>query len=92
MSLLYILIGWNVITFAVMGIDKFKAASHRWRISEKTLMALAFCMGAAGVLLGMTVFRHKTKHPKFFVGVPVALACNVGVIWLALHMTGTTIG
>jgi len=71
---------WNICTFAVMGIDKAKARQNKWRISESTLMLLALAMGALGVFAGMHVFRHKTKHAKFVLGVPVLLAGNILII------------
>ena len=74
---LYYLIAVNAAGFAVMGWDKFKARLAGWRIPEKTLLGLALVGGSLGVYLGMRVFRHKTKHPKFSVGVPVILAAQV---------------
>jgi len=68
----------NAIAFAAYGIDKWKARHGKWRISEKTLILLAFIGGALGALLGMKVFRHKTQHWKFKILVPLAL-----VLWIA---------
>jgi uncharacterized membrane protein YsdA (DUF1294 family) len=51
-----------------MFIDKQKAIRNQWRISEKTLFMVAIMGGSVGSLLGMTYFRHKTKHVKFVVG------------------------
>ncbi len=68
---------WNLITFLIMGLDKRKAIKQRRRISESTLLALAFLLGAPGVLIAMFVFRHKTKKPLFLVLVPLALIENV---------------
>jgi len=68
----------NVIAFAAYGIDKWKARHGKWRISEMTLILLAFIGGALGALLGMKVFRHKTQHWKFKILVPLAL-----LLWIA---------
>jgi len=73
------LIATSVFAFATYGIDKFKARHNKWRISEKTLILLAFLGGAPGALAGMAVFRHKTLHWKFRILVPLALA-----LWIAL--------
>jgi len=73
---------WNVITFALYGIDKRKAEKKQWRISEAALIGCAFLMGGIGSFLGMRAFRHKTKHLKFQVLVPVAVIVNLGVIVL----------
>ena len=61
----------SVVGFLAMGIDKAKAKADAWRISEKTLLGIAFLGGGAGVWIGMEVFRHKTKHLQFKYGVPV---------------------
>ena len=55
----------NLLTFAAYGIDKRKAQKNAWRIKESTLLLLAAAGGSVGALLGMQIFRHKTKHPKF---------------------------
>ena len=54
----------NVVTFLIYGIDKRKAVKHKYRISEKTLILMALIGGSIGALIGMKVFRHKTKHLK----------------------------
>lgn len=72
------LLAINVIAFAAYGIDKWKARHGKWRISEMTLILLAFVGGALGAMAGMKVFRHKTRHWKFRILVPLAL-----VLWMA---------
>lgn len=66
----------NIIAFCVMGYDKYQAKNHLWRVSERTLMLLALIFGAVGEWIGMYVFRHKTKHIKFVVGVPACVLIN----------------
>ena len=63
----------NILTFLLYGIDKWKARRGKWRLPEETLIWLAVVGGSMGALLGMYLFRHKTKHKKFTVGVPVIL-------------------
>ena len=63
----------NILSFLLYGIDKWKARRGKWRIPEETLIWLAVVGGSMGALLGMYLFRHKTKHKKFTVGVPVIL-------------------
>jgi uncharacterized membrane protein YsdA (DUF1294 family) len=70
---------WNVITFALYGMDKYRAKNNKWRISEATLIACAFLMGGIGSFLGMQIFRHKTKHMKFRILVPLAVIVNIAV-------------
>ncbi len=61
----------NIAGFASMGIDKSKAKRHAWRIPEATLFSIALLGGSIGSILGMQLFRHKTKHWYFVVGMPV---------------------
>lgn len=67
----------NIAAFILYGIDKHKAKAHQWRISEVSLLCIAVIGGSAGALLGMFVFRHKTKHLKFLIGVPLILVLQV---------------
>jgi len=75
----WILLGYlavNVIVFAMYGIDKYKATHKKWRIPEATLIGAAV-FGVLGALLGMKVFHHKTKKPKFYITVPVILVVEI---------------
>jgi uncharacterized membrane protein YsdA (DUF1294 family) len=71
------LIIWNIVTFLVMGIDKYKACRDRWRIKESRLITLAFLFGSIGIFAGMLVFRHKIRKPLFLVMIPIAIIVNV---------------
>ena len=66
----------NVVTFAAYGIDKFKAMNGRWRIKEATLLGLAVVGGSIGAVLGMYLFRHKTKKPLFTIGIPAIIVIH----------------
>lgn len=85
--ILYIFLGWNFIVFLIYGLDKLKAKTEKWRISEKTLLLLALFFGGTGALIGMAVFHHKTQHRKFTIGVPLLTLLNfaviAGALWLA---------
>ena len=77
----------NVVSFALMGIDKRRARRGVWRISEKALFLTTACFGGLGGVLGMKVFHHKTKHWYFRVFFPVLLFVQVvllaaGAYWL----------
>ena len=78
--IVYALFIWNLIVLVLYGIDKRKAKKRKWRISEKTLILTAFCMGAAGAMCGMLLFRHKTKHWKFRLLLPLAVIVNIAVV------------
>jgi uncharacterized membrane protein YsdA (DUF1294 family) len=56
----------SFITFILYGADKSKARRGAWRIPEKVLLGFSFFGGAVGGLLGMNLFRHKTKHWYFW--------------------------
>ena len=79
-----ILVLWNIIVFAMYGLDKHKAKRNKWRISEKTLLLSAALMGGLGALFGMRIFRHKTKYPEFKIGVPLLLILNI--IFIAIYI------
>lgn len=82
----YYLIAVNVLAFSLMGIDKYKAKHHRWRIPEKTLFLSAIIGGSAGAILGMYTFRHKTKHWYFVVGMPLILVIQLALgYWFFLR-------
>lgn len=75
--LLVYLLTINVLGFFFMLADKLRAKKNRWRIPESRLMLTAALGGSPGVLSGMYLFRHKTQHPKFTMGVPVILALQI---------------
>lgn len=75
----------NVLSLYFYGIDKFRSKKKKWRIPEFSLLFAAFMGGAAGAYLAMMLFRHKTKHSKFRILVPVYLVgWAVLVCWLLL--------
>ena len=84
--LIYYLIGINILTFLVYGIDKWKAKQGYWRISEATLLILAVIGGTIGALLGMKVWHHKTMHKKFKYGLPLILLAQIALAYLASSM------
>ena len=81
--ILYLLIV-NAIGFVLMLADKIKAKKNLWRIPEATLLLMAAIGGSIGSLLGMHTFRHKTKHIKFIVGMPLILAVQIIIAVLIL--------
>ncbi|MEH6939751.1 DUF1294 domain-containing protein [Bacillus sp. JJ664] len=58
----------NILSYTVMGIDKYRARRKLWRVPERILFLLAIIGGSIGSILAMYYFRHKTKHPKFVFG------------------------
>ena len=64
----------NVVGLLLMGIDKWKAKKNRWRIPEKVLFVVSLIGGSIGTWAGMYTFRHKTKHWRFVIGMPLILS------------------
>ena len=83
MLLIYLLI-INAVGIFFMLADKQKAKKKQWRIPEATLMGIAAVGGSVGVLIGMYAFRHKTKHAKFYIGVPLLLILQLSLAVLYL--------
>lgn len=75
--LIYYLLSINAAAFILMLADKLKARKNLWRIPEAVLMGSALLGGSVGALVGMYACRHKTKHLKFTVGIPVLLALQI---------------
>jgi uncharacterized membrane protein YsdA (DUF1294 family) len=61
----------NFIGLHTMKADKQRAIKHQYRIPEKTLWLVALFGGAIGTLMGMQMYRHKTKHLSFMIGFPL---------------------
>lgn len=75
--IIYALLALNLITFITYGIDKLKAKKSRWRIPESTLILLALIGGSIGAWLGIKVWRHKTQHKKFYIGIPLIITGQI---------------
>ena len=67
----------SLIAFITFGVDKKRARKHGWRIPEKALFLLAILGGSIGAILGMLIFRHKTKKWYFRIGMPLILIAQV---------------
>ena len=78
--LAYYLLGINVVTFIVYGIDKYKAKKAKWRIPEATLLLLAVLGGSIGAWMEMKVWHHKTMHKKFKYGIPAILLIQIALM------------
>jgi uncharacterized membrane protein YsdA (DUF1294 family) len=73
--------GLNVLAFGAFVLDKYKAKTNAYRIPETTLLIFAVC-GPFGALLAMQVFRHKTRHAKFFLVPFLAIIHLLLIIYL----------
>ncbi len=72
----------NLAAFAAMGLDKRRARNGAWRVRERTLFLLALAGGSVGAIAGMWLFRHKTRHWYFVLGLPAILALQLAAAWL----------
>ena len=70
----------NILSFIIYGIDKLKAIKKKERISEKTLILIGILGGSIGSLIGMNLFRHKTKKLKFIISLPLILIIHIIVV------------
>ncbi|MBU5455575.1 DUF1294 domain-containing protein [Caproiciproducens sp. MSJ-32] len=70
----------NLTAFLAIFIDKRKAIHGKWRIKESTLLFLAIMGGSLGEYIGMYTFRHKTKHYKFSIGLPLIIFTQILLI------------
>ncbi len=78
MQLLYLyLLIINATGLLIMLVDKENAKEKLWRIPEKTILTVAAIGGSFGSLLGMYIFRHKTRHRKFNIGLPVMFSIHI---------------
>lgn len=91
LSTVWAIIGLYLISVNLLGliyffIDKQKAKRQSWRTPEATLFTIAIFGGSIGCLLGMYLFRHKTRKRTFFIGMPVILAVQILIIIFALFV------
>ena len=79
------LIAMNLVSFALMGIDKRRAQRGAWRISEKVLFLATACFDGLGGVMGMRLFHHKTKHWYFRVFFPAMLAAQIVILAIGAY-------
>jgi uncharacterized membrane protein YsdA (DUF1294 family) len=72
----------NLIGFITMHVDKRKSEKRQWRVPESQLFGIAIVFGSIGILSGMYTFRHKTKHIKFVIGIPLVLIIQIIIVIL----------
>jgi len=65
--------------------DKTRAAKHKWRIAESTLLLVALFGGAAAEYVTMRCIRHKTLHKKFMIGLPLIFVLHLCIIGTCIY-------
>ena len=88
-SIIFYYVVVNLVAFIMYGIDKSRAIKKDWRISEKSLILVSVAGGAFGALLGMHVFRHKTRHIKFQLIIPLTVIVHFVVIYFLIKYLKT---
>lgn len=81
LAVLIYLVIMNIIGIIIMKIDKAKAQKQKWRIKESTLFLISAIGGSLGTWAGMYLFRHKTKHWYFVIGMPLIFFIHVGLMF-----------
>ena len=70
----------SVISIAVTGYDKWAAKNRpEERTRESTLILLSALGGSVAMLLTMLGIRHKTKHIKFMLGIPLIILLQAAI-------------
>lgn len=70
----------TIVGLIIMKADKTKAEKNKWRIKEATLFLISAIGGSLGTWAGMYLFRHKTKHWYFVVGMPLILIIHIALL------------
>lgn len=77
--MIWYLLGINIFSFIIYGVDKLLAVKKLFRVSEYSLFILAIFGGGIGSLLGMKVFHHKTKKKVFWI-----INIIASIIWIII--------
>ena len=75
-ALAYIIV-INIIGWVLPIVDKKRAKNNKWRIRESTLFVISAMGGSAAMLASMKKFRHKTKHKRFMIGIPLIIVVQI---------------
>lgn len=78
----YYILFINLIAFLTIYIDKKKAINRKWRIKESSLIFLSIIGGSLGTYIGMYTFRHKIRHLKFNLGIPIIILFQLSIYFL----------
>lgn len=74
----------NAAALLTMAVDKHRAQTHRWRVRESTMFLEALAGGSPGILMGMYLFRHKTRHKRFTITIPILLLVQLAIVLIVL--------
>ena len=80
------LICMNLVGLCMMGVDKARAKKHAWRIPERRLFLCSLLGGSLGTWAGMYLFRHKTRHWYFVIGMPLSFFLQTAAIFYLIRV------
>lgn len=75
-----------VVAVTITAVDKMAAIKGRRRVPESTLMLVGLFGGALPMYVTMKVIRHKTKHKKFMIGLPLEIALHAALVCLGVWL------
>lgn len=81
----------NIVAISVTIIDKAKAQSNGWRISEATLFIISIIGGAIGMYITMHLIHHKTRKTKFMIGIPTIFIIELLLLTITYFMIGVNL-
>lgn len=81
----YYLLAINIAAAIICFVDKHLAKKQKWRISEKTLFFISALGGSIGMYLAMKLVRHKTKHKRFMLGIPIIIILQILLLTILVH-------
>lgn len=79
-TLAYIYLAASVLTFLLMGIDKYLATIYAYRISEANLISASFLFGWPGAVIGMKLFNHKANKQNFKTALLMVSIANIALL------------
>jgi len=82
---LYYVLFINLYGIFAMYSDKKKSRRGGWRTPERNLFTIAFAFGGIGIFIGMRLFRHKTQHNKFVIGIPVIMLAEIFIFFTYIY-------
>lgn len=70
----------SLVAFILPIVDKSRAQKGKWRVPEATLFLFSFLGGAVTMYVSMQIFRHKTKHKRFMIGIPLIILLHIAIV------------
>lgn len=76
----------SLISIIVTVCDKYFAIHHKWRVRESTLLILSALGGSVAMCITMQLIRHKTRHIKFMLGIPIIFIIQLIILFFVWRM------